>query len=142
MSTTVNAAEQSKHVVQSIYDAVRTGNIEAFLALASDDMVLVEADSLAVGGTYEGRDAVLGCIGALAEHYDWSTLDVQVLIAEGEWVAAQVLVMATGPDRLQINISEWWRVRDGKAIECRPYYLDTEVMNRTLAANASARSAK
>lgn len=133
--------QANKEVVQRVYDAVSSGDIEAFLAQCAEDMVLVEADSLEVGGTYRGRESVLGCIGRLAEHYDWSTLEVAELVADGdERVAARVSVKAAGPDRAVFEISEWWLVRDGKVVECRPYYLDTQRMNEVLAANTAART--
>lgn len=124
MTTTQSTDEQSRDVLRTIYEAVATMDVPRFIDCCSEDLVL---HSPAVGGTFEGRDAVLGCIGQLVSAYDWSTLKVQSLAADGERVAAQVSVEASGPDRTVVEIAEWWTVRDGKATECRPYYHDPAV---------------
>lgn len=140
MTDTHTAAPQNKAVVQTVYDSVASMNIDRFLQCCADDIVLVEAASLAVAGTYVGRDEVLGCIGRLASAFDWSTLTVKAMVSEGNLVVSQASVEASGPNRMVIEICEWWTLRDGKVVECRPYYLDTETVNRVLRENAAAQA--
>jgi len=134
MTTTAQStAEQNKELIRGLYDAVRNADLEAFFAGCSPDMVLYEAESMVVGGTYRGREEITGCLGQLVAAYDMTTIDLKRMVADDDYVVAMASFMTSGADPQEVKITEWWQIKDGKVIEVRPFYWDTEELNKVLA---------
>jgi ketosteroid isomerase-like protein len=133
MTATQSITDQNKQLVLSLYAAIRNADLEGFFAGCSPDMVLHEAESMKVGGTYRGRDEITNCLGQLLSLYDLTTVDVKRIVADGEYVVGMVSFMTSGPTPHEVKLSEWWHILDGKVVEVRPFYWDTAVLNRVLA---------
>ena len=127
---TLPESELNRRVIVSLYRALKAGDINAVVALLDPEVVLVEADSLPAPGIHRGRDAFLQAAAVMLKHLDVSDGAVDALLADGDAVMALARARWRRADgqSVDIRIAEYWRLRDGKVIECQPYYGDTAAM--------------
>ena len=128
--TITSETERNRGVIISLYRAVGRRDAEAIAALLDPDVVLIEADSLPAPGTHRGRDAFMKAAATMFEHLDVSEGTMDALLADGDSVVGLLRARWRRPDGtlVDIRISEHWRLRDGKVIECQPLYGDTFAM--------------
>lgn len=128
-------AEQNKALVLELYDAISRGDAEYLFSALSPELELHEASSIAYGGIHRGLEEIGGLLGQLAGTFDMTNIQVERIVADGEFV----VVMAsfkTADHSFLVKISEWWQIQDGKVVEIRPYYWDTQELNKALAVSA------
>ena len=128
-------AERNKALVLKLYDAISRADVEDFFAGCSPDMVIHEASSMAVGGVYRGMEELGGLLGQLAGAYDMTTIQMDRIVADGDFVVAMGN-FKTADHSYLVKITEWWQIEDGKVVEVRPYYWDTQELNAAIAASA------
>ena len=133
MTTVLTTAEKNRQLVLNLYAAMRNADLEGFFASCSPDLVLHEAESMKVGGTYRGREEITGCFAQLLSGYNVATIDVKRIVADGEYVVGMVSFMTSGSTPHEVSLTEWWHILDGKVVEIRPFYWDTEALNKVLA---------
>jgi steroid delta-isomerase-like uncharacterized protein len=119
--------------VRSLYDALNRGDIDAVLVHVTDDY---RALDVALGRTYEGRQALRQWLETLAAAFSNATAEVKELVADDDWVATIVVNRGahTGPfaspigtlpptgRRFEVESAEFRRLKDGKVSELRLYY--------------------
>jgi ketosteroid isomerase-like protein len=127
------SAQQNKNIVQSFYDAGNRGDMETCFGLIADDIVWTNMGTTSLSGRYEGKaelqEKLLGPLfGALKAGIG---MEVQRMVAEGDYVVAQTLGAAETLDGQPYNNSYCWiiRLRDGQFAEVTEY-LDTELVTR------------
>lgn len=131
------SADENTRLVLRAYEAFGRGDMAALLDLLADDIEWVnpgdpEHDPNA--GTFNGKDAVLGWFGGLAETVEFTTFEPREFIAQDDAVVSLVYAEATVRDtgRNFVNHeAHVWTIRDGKVARLR-IYLDTAA---TLAAH-------
>lgn len=131
----MSTPEENKELVRIMYKAVQEKDADTFFGNCSADLILHEAPSMEIGGTYRGMDEVGGLLGVLGELYDMPSIDIEELVADGEYVVGRASFNLSGPSGYRVTVSEWWRIIDGKVVEVRPFYWDTEELNKVIAAN-------
>ena len=123
-------------IVQNYYQAINTGNLETILATLHPEFKLSEVQSLPYKGTWEGHKGA-------AEYFDafmkvWKNPLMQGLefFDIGSEVVVRFTLKATARNTLkqiEMPITEFIKVKDGKVIEILPFYQDTakvaEVIN-------------
>lgn len=124
-------AERNKALVLRLYDAISRADVEDFFSGCSPDMVIHEASSMAVGGIYRGMEELGGLLGQLAAAYDMTTIQMERIVADGDYVVAMGS-FKTADHSYLVKITEWWQIADGKVVEVRPYYWDTQELNAAL----------
>jgi ketosteroid isomerase-like protein len=130
------SVEQSNlAAMRALYAEAAAGNRAAVDAMLSDDLVITEADTLPYAGIYRGRGA-LGALSAIVhDYYGGMTLDIHAMTTGGDWVVTLLDILpANRPDR--ISLAEATRFRDGKIVEIKPYYFDTDQVRRLGVAGA------
>ena len=123
--------QENLRVVSLLYDAFGAGDLETVKSHLARDVELHEAESLPFGGSYIGYDQVLVGIGNVLGTWETAESSLQFLTAGGDWVVAYVEMNVTtrkNRKRLRFQISEMWRLRDGKIMEIRPLYSDTHMI--------------
>jgi uncharacterized protein len=123
--------QENLRVVSLLYDAFGAGDLETAKSHLAPDVELHEAESLPFGGSYIGYDQVLVGIGNVLGTWETAESSLQFLTAGGDWVVAYVEMNVTtrkNRKRLRFQISEMWRLRDGKIMEIRPLYSDTHMI--------------
>jgi len=127
--------EANKEVVRRYFQRVASGDPDVLDGFAEDVCWWVPQGS-SLGGTYEGKAAVAelmqGGVGAYASDVPM-VIDVGLLVAEGDWVCAQVELSAGTPDgrayRNQYHFA--FRIRDGVIAEVKEY-VDTHYVHEML----------
>ncbi len=79
-------------------------------------------------GTYDGREAVLGWFGTLAENLDFQVFEPREFIAQGDKLVSLVYAEATVRSNVQKVVNHEahvWTFRDGKVARFQNYQ-DTE----------------
>lgn len=127
--------ETNKQVVIDYFARMAAGDPGATELLA-DDVVWWVPQSSSLAGEHAGKPAVLAMMASGVDAYSRDvpmTIDVQRLVAEGEWVCAQVELRAAARDGTPYRNDYHFamRVRDGKLAEVREY-VDTLYVQRTL----------
>jgi ketosteroid isomerase-like protein len=122
------SAAKNKEIVRRYFDAMRRGDpsLPDFL---SDDVTWWVPASSEMGGTHEGKQAVLGLMAGGTDLYDTSTpmrVEIEAMVAEDDRVCVQMTLearSARGEDyRNHYHFA--FRLREGRICEVREY-LDT-----------------
>ena len=128
-------SEANKEVVRRYLRAMASGD-PALPELLADDVTWWVPPSSPLGGLREGKPAVLALMGSGIGLYDASVpfgIEVEQMVAEGEWVALQMVMTArTAKGQPYRNHYHWaFRVRDGQICAVKEY-VDTLYAQRML----------
>ena len=123
MSTATSLTEQNRAIVEAMFAAANSGDIDGVFALLSEDVTIIEPLFMPFGKTYHGKDEFLGLAQVLPNYLDVSSITVHYTIADGDRVAACVGItdVATGEPTRFI---EQFTIKDGKIVENRVFYHD------------------
>jgi ketosteroid isomerase-like protein len=128
-------AAENKALIQRYFDQVTRGDAD-LPALLADDVTWWVPPGSRMGGLYRGRPEVLAMMQSAVGRYASEPplrVSVERLVAEGDWVCAQVIVTArTAAGRDYRNHYHFaFEVRDGRIHAIREY-VDTQYANDLL----------
>ncbi len=123
----------NKNIVKAFLEAAQCRDIETMRRLMDPRAKVVEAASLPYGGEYQGVDGFLRLVRRVFTTFADIHVDIQDFIAEGEHVA--VLATMSGKrkkdgESFEMPIAEIWHVLNGRIMAIRPFYFDTQEINR------------
>ncbi len=129
------SAEANKSVIRDYFERVQRGD-PAVADLIADDASWWVPPASPLGGVYEGKARVLELMGSGVDLYDPAVpmqIQVEEMVAEGEWVCVQLVIEAATargePYRNHYHFA--FRLRDGKIIIAKEY-VDTLYAQRML----------
>lgn len=112
-------------VLTDVYDGFVAGDLERVGRGMTDDVVAVDPPEVVDGGTFEGREAVLGRLAGFLELFD----EIELLGLGLEDIGDRVLATFTARGRAHIGgaqadlaIVHLIRMRDGKVAELRVFF--------------------
>ncbi len=120
-----STAVENGRVVESLYAAMRDGDIPAAAALLDPDVVLHEPPSLPYSGVHHGFDAVVAVMGQASAVLDVGNVQVEQIFADADRVVAliEVPIRAATDSRIRsMSLAECFRLQAGKIVEIRPFY--------------------
>jgi ketosteroid isomerase-like protein len=130
MSTT----DTSRRVIESFYEAVAAGDMDAVIAAFADDVVVEVMGSSPISGRHVGREAFLAdAMGPIMAVLDPETVQLattwEIFAAEGDRVAARMTGTAASLSgkRYDNSYCQLFRIRDGQIAEMYEY-LDTALL--------------
>jgi ketosteroid isomerase-like protein len=128
-------SEANKQLVQRYLRAMSSGD-PALPDLLTDDVTWWVPPSSPLGGLREGKAQVLALMASGVGLYDMSVpfeIEIEALVADGEWVAVQMVMTArTAKGQPYRNFYHFaFRVRDGKICAVKEY-VDTLYAQRML----------
>ncbi|MGW0832686.1 nuclear transport factor 2 family protein [Streptomyces prunicolor] len=123
MSDATSQTEQSRAVVEAMFEAGKKGDVERVVSYLSDDVQIIEPLFLPFGKTYHGKDGFFDLAQILPNYLDLSAITVHYTIADGDRVAACVGIPDVATGELTRFI-EQFTVKDGKIVENRLFYHD------------------
>lgn len=133
-----------RRAARATYRALSRGDYEQVVRSFSPDALLTFPGNHALGGTYEGREAIRGWFERLYATFPDLRLDPDTILVNGyPWdtvVATRFRATATAPGgRPYVNEGmQFLRLRWGRVVE-DALYEDTQLLAATLAENAVTR---
>jgi ketosteroid isomerase-like protein len=128
-------SDENKQAVRSYFASVASGDGKAFDWL-SDDVEWWVPQGSSLGGTYRGKAAVIELMERGVGAYSPAVpiqIEVRQLVAEGEWVCAQMELSAETRDgrpyRNRYHVA--FRLREGRIVEVNEY-VDTRYVYEML----------
>jgi uncharacterized protein len=119
--------------VRAFYGHVSAGDVPAALALAGEQVLVQQADSLPFGGSWHGRAGFADMAGRIAAAWPGFQVEAKAWLADGE---EHVAVLARMRGRgLDMDLLELWQVRHGRIVSCQPFYFDAGLAARTAQEN-------
>ena len=136
----MNSSEQSRAVVQGIYDAVMRRDTAAFLGSFHPHFKVDSAPCFEHGGPDSSIEEWQRMLAGLAPVLDINGLTLVSMIADGDQVSATARVKLHSSDE-EVLFCENWIIKDGKALRMRVYCYDPAVLLVRLAEYAQQREA-
>lgn len=125
----ITVAQSNLEAMRAFYAEAAAGNGAAVDAMLSDDLIITEADTLPYAGVYKGRDA-LGTLSAIVSgYYGGMTLDIHAMTTGDDWVVTLLDILPANRAE-RVSLAEATRFKDGKIVEIKPYYFDTDHVRR------------
>jgi ketosteroid isomerase-like protein len=121
MSAATSLTEQNRAVVEAMFAAANSGDIDGVFSYLSDDVTIIEPMFMPFGKTYHGKDEFLGLAQVLPNYLDVSSITVHYTIADGDRVAACVGITDVATGELT-HFIEQFTIKDGKIVENRVFY--------------------
>jgi len=126
--TKTSVAVSNKQIISDAYDAMASGDIKGFLGILAETIEVREPASLPYGGHYHGIGELMGMFAKAGPVLDSSRLVVDALTAEDDRVVALLRIpLRSGAG--EAEISEHWRLQDGKAVKLDVYWHDTSIVD-------------
>lgn len=110
-------------VVQKIYGSVADGDLVSAAMLVAPEFVAIQASALPFAGTWRGTDGFAAMGAAIYTAWPDFAVVPQRFFADDDVVLVLARVRGAG-GKLDQPMIESWRVADGRAVECRPFYFD------------------
>ena len=118
-------------LVEKLYALSGAGDWAAVAEYMSDELVIVEAASLPYGGAYTGRNALRDLYEKVMAYWEDPSVDMHAITAGQDYgvgiLTLNVTSRRTGR-RLALDIAEMFRFREGKLVEIKPHYFDTNLI--------------
>ena len=114
--------------IRQIYEAIANGEMERALADVAPDIVVYEPDSLPYGGRFEGYAGVAEYFQKIAAVWDDFKMTPTDFLDAGDTIIAVVQLTGRAKESgamLDMPMYDFWRLRDGKAVEARAVPADT-----------------
>ena len=103
-----------KEVIVKNYECFNTGDMETFVSLYHDDVVVTINGMHGLSGVHKGIDAWMGVLSRVPALFDDFSVTPTIMIAEGDQVFTQVHAKAKG---LDANFGHYHKLVDGEIKE-------------------------
>lgn len=115
-------------IVQSAYDHLFAGDLEAFLDSLDANCALVEAETLPYGGRYVGRERIKAAVLQIMETWSEFRFDIDEMLTGDRSVMAYGRMVVrgrrTGIDA-SFPLAERWVIKNRRVVEIVAIYGDT-----------------
>jgi uncharacterized protein len=126
-------ARPNVDLVAKIYDAFRTRDIPAAMALIAEDVTIEQSTEVPWGGSYRGHEGAMQFFATLGSNIA-SAVTVDHYVDAGDQVVAvgwtRGTVHANGA-AFDVPIAHLWQLRDGRAVAVR-FCIDNPTMRAAL----------
>jgi hypothetical protein len=121
--------KSARQVVDDAYTALfKQNDLDGFLRDFDAESELVEAKSLPYGGAFRGRETIKSAIQNVFGYWSVFSFDIESIVYGDEYVIAYGYFRATSSrtgKKIDMPLTEVWRIHDGKVRLCSPIYSDT-----------------
>lgn len=115
-------ADEMKTLVDDLYLLSATDIDQAMQLYIHDDFVIEEAPELPMAGSYRGRQGLKALYADVFSMVPVTGLQRDYMMTGDHCCACRVIFEVDDPNQEPIELMEFFRFRDGKVIEIRPYY--------------------
>jgi ketosteroid isomerase-like protein len=100
---------------KAAYSAFQDGDMETLKGMFAEDAVWVSSDELPLGGTTEGRDAIISSFAELPSYWSEFGVEPEEFIDGGDWVTVRGTQRGTGKaGSFECSFAHLMRFADGK----------------------------
>jgi ketosteroid isomerase-like protein len=124
-------AATTKQIVGGAYEAIVKGDVGGFLSVFDPEITISEPACLPYGGEFHGFDEIKGMFMKAAPYLDSGRMVVEDIVAEEDRAVA-ILRIPTRDGSGEAVMAEYWRLRDGKAVELRVLWADPTIVTATV----------
>jgi predicted SnoaL-like aldol condensation-catalyzing enzyme len=114
--------------VEALYAATSTGNWPVAETYLTDDFFVTESQVLPFAGVYRGRGALKELYSKVMGMMDIAGLETTGKTAGGDLVIYRLEFVLANPKGARAELTELFRLREGKVCEIRPFYFDPRVV--------------
>lgn len=123
----------NKQRLEALFKAFLSRDMAAVDAAIHPDFVITEAAGLPYGGVYRGLDGWHKLIENIVGTWDDFSTEFNEIIGEPDADRFAALHTLHGRSKktgrsVSVKVFELWALKDGKAIECLPFYFDTHAV--------------
>lgn len=129
--------QEVETLIDDLYAASAAGDWDKVAKMVTDDLLITEAQGLPMAGTYQGRNALRDLFTDVFAMLQVQSLDVIGSTYGGDF-AVKILRMNFGEGLEPAELTEMFRIRDGKVCEIKPYYFDPAPVKAAAAAMQKA----
>jgi ketosteroid isomerase-like protein len=116
--------EEISALVDKLYAATGVGDFDLAETMLADDLIITEADTLPMAGVYRGKTALRELYIKVMGLMDVAGLERGPTMAAADQAVSVVRFTFQDPSLAPAELCEWFRFRDGKVCEIKPYYFD------------------
>ena len=131
-------SEQNVELVLRAFDSYARGDIDAILALCTEDILIMQAPEIVATGVppeQHGHEGVLEAFGLWPNQWDGFEIEIQRIVADpGDHVVVATLQRGRGKQsgvEVEAEFFFTFAVRDGKIAEWRIFTDETEALAAT-----------
>lgn len=125
---------RNRQTMLDVLDQLEAGNWDAFWAIFDPDVTFYEAACLPYGGAHRGLEAAKRAYGRIGETFEINAI-MEAVLAAGDIVilyqTVNARVRANG-NKVTFPVSELFRFVDGKVIEWRALYFDSDMVAKAI----------
>jgi ketosteroid isomerase-like protein len=123
--------------LSALVEALKSGDEDATRALISPDFVIHLDGGMPYGGTYYGPDGFLKLTATVFTAWGGSDFEPQYQLTDETGSRVCTVVRFTGrpegsSETLETMLSEIWEFRNGRAVEARVWYFDTDRLSKAI----------
>jgi ketosteroid isomerase-like protein len=110
-------------IVREMYDVFNRSGVGATSEYYADDIAWHSDPAFPEGGTFTGREAVVGYMTSMFQNWAHVELRVEDLIAREDRVLALLTMHNTGRDGIEMEAfwGHLWTVKDGRMVDVRSF---------------------
>lgn len=128
MTDSSTVPKDNVRVVQAYYQATSTGDLETILDTLHPEFILYEVESLPYQGTWQGHAGATEFLEAFLKVWENPRMEDLEFFDIGSEVVVRFKLKAIAKNtskEIEMPITEFIKVRDGKVSEILPFYQDT-----------------
>lgn len=126
--------KRNRQTMLDALDSIEAGDWDAFWAIFDPDVTFYEAACLPYGGAHRGLEAARRAYRRIGETFEINAL-MEAVLAAGDIVILYQTINARvreNGNKVTFPVSELFRFRDGKVIEWRALYFDSDMVAKAI----------
>ena len=125
--------EDMQALVDDLYRLCATDIDRALQLYVHDDFVIEEAQDLPMAGIYRGKAGLKSLYADVFSMIELAGLERSCFMTGDRCCAYKVVFQLADPALAPVELLEFFRFKDGKVIEMRPYYFSPAAFTRAVA---------
>jgi ketosteroid isomerase-like protein len=128
-------AARNRRTLMDALDALAAGNLDAFWSIFDADVVFHEAPCLPYGGVHQGLEATKQAFERMGRMYSSMRAELEAVLAARDIAILYQTITFKVRDNGNtgsLPVAEMYRFRDGKVVEWRALYFDSNMVAQAL----------
>lgn len=135
-------AANNRKTLMAALDALEAGNLDGFWSIFDDDVVFHEAPCLPYGGAHKGLEATKQAFSRMGQTFSRMRAELEAVLAARDIAILYQSItfeVRNNGNTGSLPVAEMFRFRDGKVVEWRALYFDSNMVAKALTEAAEQR---